>query len=154
MDEYGHGIDVWPMGIIGYELTYGLHPLKLAVNPWRRGNEYERLRPTWKEKYEKAIDLASADHRQWLRQRTGGDRDYLHCKCEDKEKEGSKLFTDYVNSLVGDLLVQMMRQPWAKHNSARRIFIDEALRQQAWEHISVVDPQTKRGKAERAEARS
>jgi hypothetical protein len=76
------------------------------------------------------------------------------CKCEDKEKEGSKLFTDYVNSLVGELLVQMMRQPWAKHNSARRIFIDEALRQQAWEHISVVDPQTKRGKAERAEARS
>ena len=32
MDEYDYGIDVWPMGVIEYQLTYGHHPFKFAEN--------------------------------------------------------------------------------------------------------------------------
>jgi serine/threonine protein kinase len=145
MDEYDHGIDVWPMGVIGYELTYGVHPFKFAANPWRRGHQYERLRPSWQDKYEKAIAMITADYKQWLaQQRAGRAQKYFHCEWGREKKRKVKKTTDRI--VVGDLLAQVMRQPWAKHNSARRISIDEALENRVWEHFSVAGPQSKRGK--------
>ena len=33
LTEYDHGVDVWPLAVIGYELTYGYHPFKFNLNP-------------------------------------------------------------------------------------------------------------------------
>lgn len=81
MEEHDHGVDIWPMGVIGYELTYGRHPFKLAINPWRPGSQYERLRPLWQDKYEKAITLLATDSKQWdERQRMGEGQGEVHSK--------------------------------------------------------------------------
>jgi serine/threonine protein kinase len=77
MDEFGHGADVWPMGVIGYELTYGHHPFLFSANPWRGGYQYEKLRPSWREKYGKAIDRLSQHARHQNHPQLG---DYRHRK--------------------------------------------------------------------------
>jgi serine/threonine protein kinase len=48
-------IDVWSLGVIGFELLYGYHPWKLALNPWRRGAQFEELRPEFEEMYGDAL---------------------------------------------------------------------------------------------------
>lgn len=48
-------IDVWSMGVIGFELLHGYHPWKLALNPWRPGNQFEALRPTFHNAYREAV---------------------------------------------------------------------------------------------------
>jgi serine/threonine protein kinase len=70
IDEYDHGADIWPMGVIGYELTYGHHPFLFATNPWRSGNQYENLRPLWRSKYDTAIDRLSLHSRHQARAHT------------------------------------------------------------------------------------
>ncbi|KAF3480243.1 uncharacterized protein GIQ15_05590 [Arthroderma uncinatum] len=52
---YDHSIDVWAMGVIGFQLLHGHHPWKFAVNPWRRENQFASLRPTFHDKYRKAV---------------------------------------------------------------------------------------------------
>lgn len=55
MRNYDKLVDIWALGIIGYELSYGYHPLKLKLNPWRRGPQYEALRPDYQHMYNDAM---------------------------------------------------------------------------------------------------
>ena len=59
--EYDHAVDVWSVAVIGFELIYGYHPFRFAVNPWRPGKEYESLRPVFAKNYSKAISMLSTD---------------------------------------------------------------------------------------------
>jgi hypothetical protein len=45
MQGYDQLVDIWPMGLIAYELIFGYQPLALQKNPWQPGAEYESLRP-------------------------------------------------------------------------------------------------------------
>lgn len=82
MDEYDHSVDIWSLGCIGYELTYGEHPWSLSVNPWRddsnqslgSGRDYYGL---FEQKYEEAMDELSQDF-SVFRSRTPQDGDFLH----------------------------------------------------------------------------
>ncbi|KAL9014351.1 MAG: hypothetical protein Q9173_001000 [Seirophora scorigena] len=47
LKEYDFSIDIWAMGVILYELTYGHHPWNFTLNPWREGKKYEMLRPAF-----------------------------------------------------------------------------------------------------------
>ncbi|KAI4141430.1 MAG: hypothetical protein L6R39_005332 [Caloplaca ligustica] len=49
MQPYGSAIDIWSMGVIGYELVYGRQPWSTRRNPWREGNE--NLRPGFSARY-------------------------------------------------------------------------------------------------------
>ena len=55
LHSYDKLVDMWAMGVIGYELSYGYHPLKLKYNPWRRGSQYEQLRPDFQRMYAEAM---------------------------------------------------------------------------------------------------
>ncbi|KAK4999203.1 serine/threonine protein kinase [Elasticomyces elasticus] len=44
-DTFNESIDVWALGVVGYELLVGSHPWMMAQNPWRTGGE--QLRPKW-----------------------------------------------------------------------------------------------------------
>ncbi|KAM5429699.1 putative non-specific serine/threonine protein kinase [Microsporum canis] len=55
LQDYDRLIDVWSMGVIGFEILHGHHPWKLALNPWRSGSRFETLRPIFNEAYRKAI---------------------------------------------------------------------------------------------------
>lgn len=61
MQHYNYLVDVWSMGVIGYELTYGYHPWKLSKNPWRPGKEHESLRPVFHAKYREASHRLDRD---------------------------------------------------------------------------------------------
>ncbi|KAI0410750.1 kinase-like domain-containing protein [Xylaria grammica] len=78
LEEYDHGIDIWAMGIILYHLTYGYHPWKFALNPWRDGLENERLRPQFCKMYQEAIDRMVKGYHNARRSPTEG---YIHREC-------------------------------------------------------------------------
>ena len=62
MENYDHTVDVWSLGVIGYELMYGYHPWRMALNPWRNDKEdCEKLRPKFDQKYEEATDILTRD---------------------------------------------------------------------------------------------
>ncbi len=64
IQKHDHSIDIWAMGAIGYELTYGIHPWKLELNPWRDDKpECEKLRPLFRQKYQDAIHKLYTDYR-------------------------------------------------------------------------------------------
>jgi serine/threonine protein kinase len=48
-------IDVWSMGVVGFEILHGYHPWKLALNPWRSGSQFEALQPTFHKMYHEAV---------------------------------------------------------------------------------------------------
>ena len=53
MIPYTQLVDVWALGVIGFELTYGYHPWHLKDNSWRPGNEHHRSE--FKTRYDEAI---------------------------------------------------------------------------------------------------
>jgi serine/threonine protein kinase len=53
MEEYGFPVDVWSMGVIGFEILHQTHPWHFVSNPWRRGHEF--LQPEFHEKYQQAM---------------------------------------------------------------------------------------------------
>lgn len=55
MQAYDMAVDVWAMGVVGFELMHGYHPWRFALNPWRPGARYEALRPNFNEAYDKAV---------------------------------------------------------------------------------------------------
>ena len=59
MQGYNHSVDIWAMGTMGYELSYGYVPWKFSLNPWRPGEDYERLRPVFDRRYEEAMSSMS-----------------------------------------------------------------------------------------------
>jgi serine/threonine protein kinase len=82
MSVYDHAVDVWPMGVMGFELTYGHHPFMFAANPWRPGEKHEQMRPAFHQRYRQAIDMLSNDHWQYVdRKAADKNPDFIHCKC-------------------------------------------------------------------------
>lgn len=77
LQEYDRSIDIWAMGIIGYELTYGYHPWKYSVNPWREGKENEKLQPLFREDYAEVIKRLA---RHYQSARLSPTRGYIHRK--------------------------------------------------------------------------
>jgi serine/threonine protein kinase len=61
LQPYNELVDIWPMGVIGYELLYERHPWRLAKNPWRTGLEHRALIPSFHERYEKTITKLKED---------------------------------------------------------------------------------------------
>ncbi|KAL9621083.1 MAG: hypothetical protein Q9160_004468 [Pyrenula sp. 1 TL-2023] len=62
LTRFDHFADVWSMGVVGYELTYGEHPWLFSLNPWRmekKRDELRDLRTHWRAKYAKAITRTS-----------------------------------------------------------------------------------------------
>jgi serine/threonine protein kinase len=62
MQPYDARVDVWAMGVVGFQLKFGFHPWKLSVNPWKPGASY--LRPLFEHKYTKAVRLMHAENAQ------------------------------------------------------------------------------------------
>ncbi|KAL8407616.1 hypothetical protein RB594_006442 [Gaeumannomyces avenae] len=92
MEEYDHSVDIWSLGVIGYELTYGHHPWKLACNPWHDDvKKSEDLRPAFHKKYQDAMDRLARDFQAATSTSMPSQR-FLH---------------------LGLLLQQMLRFPWA-----------------------------------------
>ncbi|KAM5463040.1 hypothetical protein MauCBS54593_007699 [Microsporum audouinii] len=56
LQNHDHSIDVWSMGIIGFEFLYGYHPWKIAVNPWRPREKFETLRLTFHDGYRQSVE--------------------------------------------------------------------------------------------------
>lgn len=79
---YSYSVDIWTLGIIGHELTYGNHPFKFLRNPWREGEQYEKLRPAFETKYEQAMDRLARDYEQAQRTPSPG---FLHRECARSE---------------------------------------------------------------------
>jgi serine/threonine protein kinase len=61
MGSYGKPADVWALGCIGFSLTYGYHPFRFGLNPWRPGDEYEAKRERWFIFYNHAIERLTKD---------------------------------------------------------------------------------------------
>lgn len=75
LEEYGPSIDIWPMAIILFELTYNYHPWKFTINPWREGTNNEQLRPAFMKSYQNAIDKMAKDYQSASKSPTKG---YIH----------------------------------------------------------------------------
>ncbi|KAJ9634541.1 hypothetical protein H2199_008998 [Coniosporium tulheliwenetii] len=54
LEPYNESVGVWSLRVIGYQLTYGKHPWKLARNPWRK-DYVEELKPQFEAVYHDAI---------------------------------------------------------------------------------------------------
>jgi serine/threonine protein kinase len=62
MECYHHAVDVWSLGVIAFELTYGRHPWRFARNPWRNDKkDCENLRPEFGKRYDEATDILTWD---------------------------------------------------------------------------------------------
>lgn len=72
LERYDHSIDIWSMGIILFELTYGYHPWKFSINPWRNGEDNEKLRPSFRKSYQSTIDKMVRDYDSARASPTGG----------------------------------------------------------------------------------
>ncbi|KAI0543636.1 kinase-like domain-containing protein [Xylaria curta] len=133
MSCYDKGVDIWPMGVIATELTYGRHPFMFAKNPWRPGAEHEEMRPAFHRRYQEAVNKLSKDYKQYMSQKTiQGNLSFVH---------------------LGDMIVQMLRHEWAwdLRDRARRINVSEALRHPAWEPLLSDSQQSKRVRLEESE---
>lgn len=80
--EYDHGVDIWALGVIGHQLTYGYHPFEFKINPWRGGEKHEEIRPAFQQRYQEAIDRMSIDYDRYRGQKAS-DRNpsFIHRKC-------------------------------------------------------------------------
>jgi hypothetical protein len=56
-------------------LTYGRHPWKFAINPWRREPENEKLRKNFRESYDAAVLEMTRDYKTACQSPTKG---YIH----------------------------------------------------------------------------
>jgi serine/threonine protein kinase len=77
LEDYGCSINIWAMGVILFELTYGYHPWKFPVNPWRSGEDNKSLRSEFQKRYQDAIMLMARDYKSARASRYG----YIHRKC-------------------------------------------------------------------------
>ncbi|KAI3338906.1 kinase-like domain-containing protein [Ustulina deusta] len=120
LEAYDLSIDIWPMGVILYELTYNCHPWKLSINPWRDGKDNEALRDSFRKSYQNAIAKMARDYKSALASPTRG---YIH---------------------LGRLFIDMVRYQWAPNNHAQRPDIDQVLQHPAWGPLLPESPQPKK----------
>lgn len=78
LEDYDHSIDIWSMGIILFQLTFNDHPWKCAINPWRDGTENEALRPSFRTRYQNAINRMANDYRNARESPAEG---FIHREC-------------------------------------------------------------------------
>lgn len=130
MSAYDHGVDVWSMGIIGFELSYGRHPFRFAVNPWRPGQYYECLRPSFQQQYGEAILILSQDGCRYINEK-------------EKNRSSSSIH-------LGTILVPMLRHLWAEAPEDRlpRIGVNEALQSPVWRPLLSDSPLIKRARSD------
>lgn len=126
LQPFTHLVDIWAMGIVGYELTYGVHPFSFIINPWRKGEEYEGLRPEFGRQYDAAIKRLANDCTQARASPTIG---YIH---REYRRPSYAAATDQYVMAVGYLIIKMLRHPWANGNREQRININEVLSDPAW----------------------
>jgi serine/threonine protein kinase len=142
LQAYDQSVDIWAMGIIGYELIYGHHPWKFSSNPWRHEDENEKMRPAFHQRYQEAIDQMTNDYQSASRPQR-----YIHRGCPSNRARRGRLQRALTNFIaVGGLLVQMLKHPWARKNCGRRIDVDEALQHPAWGPFLPDSRQTKKGR--------
>jgi serine/threonine protein kinase len=103
LQPYDKLVDVWAMGVIGYELTFGHHPWKSQYNPWKPG-KYEKLRPGFHDSYIEAMERLVESQQ-----------------------------SDQQTSQVSELLTEMLRHPWAPlRNNQERISTARILQHECW----------------------
>ncbi len=54
LKQHGSPIDIWAVGVMAYQLTYGYNPFEFRVNPWRVGRVHKKLRPDFIRIYDDA----------------------------------------------------------------------------------------------------
>ena len=149
LENYDHSIDIWAMGTILYELTYGHHPWKFAINPWRDGEDNEKLRPSFRKSYQNAIEKMARDYSSALASPASG---YIHRECFLRLAwllaKWQRRHADKNRVAVGRLFVEMVRYQWAQKNHARRPGIDEVLQHPAWGTLLPESSQVKRRRLE------
>ncbi|KAI7911190.1 hypothetical protein M0657_011062 [Pyricularia oryzae] len=104
MESYDRSIDIWSLGVIGYEITYGHPPWKQTQNPWRR-DRCNSLREAFHKQYDDTITKLASD---------------------------SKVVPMETHIQLGELITQMLRHSRARQNNHARICINEALKHPAW----------------------
>ncbi|TLS23446.1 uncharacterized protein PpBr36_05785 [Pyricularia pennisetigena] len=60
MESYDRSIDIWSLGVIGYEITYGHPPWKQPQNAWRK-DRCNSLREAFHKQYDETITKLAYD---------------------------------------------------------------------------------------------
>ncbi|RMD44306.1 hypothetical protein DV735_g912, partial [Chaetothyriales sp. CBS 134920] len=102
LENYDHSIDIWSMAIILFELTYNCHPWKFSINPWRNGDDNEKLRPTFLKSYQSAIDTMGMDSKSAHASPAKG---YVHLGDLFIEMRVHQLYTVKIRSLTPKILL-------------------------------------------------
>lgn len=55
-ERFSATVDVWAVGIIAASLLLGRHALLMSVNPWRKGEEFERSRDDFYWRYKDMME--------------------------------------------------------------------------------------------------
>ncbi|KAI1130270.1 kinase-like domain-containing protein [Nemania abortiva] len=120
MINYDHSIDIWSMGVILYELTYGVHPWKFASNPWCNAKVSQEVRLAFENSYHTAMKTMRVDASRARASPTDG---YIH---------------------LGALFAEMVRHRYVENNNLRRPDINEVLAHPAWGSLLPDTSQVKR----------
>ncbi|KAL8318530.1 hypothetical protein RB597_005693 [Gaeumannomyces tritici] len=65
MENYDYAVDIWGLGIVGFQLTYGRHPWRFARNPWRHDRKGDGdLRRDFMARYDEAMDMLASHARE------------------------------------------------------------------------------------------
>ncbi|KAK3377453.1 hypothetical protein B0H63DRAFT_218943 [Podospora didyma] len=108
LQKYDLLVDIWAMGIVGSELTYGCKPFEFTRNPWREGEEYEKLRPDFLKKYNEIMAKLANDSALACGNPTKG---YIHLGRLIEDSEDDNGFADSPTTLTLQNQPQNMPTP-------------------------------------------
>ncbi len=153
LQEHDASIDIWAIGVIAHQLTYGYNPFKFRVNPWREGRANGRLRRDFIQAYEEAIARLGTDYQRAMGASREGfiHREYLIPGAGALVLTAAFLSTN--TATVGPLIKKLLRFPRLDRvpeaqpvNTGVRITVDKALSDPSWgpEFLNAGDPRTKK----------